>query len=219
MRSTLVLLLLALLLPSAAVAAVPTIACHCFQDRSFDPARPAAVDPYLLATGRNTLYAVVFGIKKGEVVKTLMGGGSAEELWALQFLAAGSDQTADELSAHRTKGASWASLLRGADPEKLSAAFVAAALRGAATDTLASAAVDAILIRRLAISPESVATLRLSGAGDRETILAILLATRRGEEPLALLQKVRQGRSWGSLLAESGLEAKQIGEEIRRQLR
>ena len=46
-------LALAALLPAPGLAA-PAAACHCYRDRAFDPARPAAADPYILATTRSS---------------------------------------------------------------------------------------------------------------------------------------------------------------------
>ena len=50
--------------PTLASNAAPTVACHCYQDRTFDPERPAAADPYILATTRSSLLSAAFGVDK-----------------------------------------------------------------------------------------------------------------------------------------------------------
>jgi hypothetical protein len=42
--------------------------CHCFRDRTFEPDRPAAADPYILATARSSLLSAAYGPPKRELV-------------------------------------------------------------------------------------------------------------------------------------------------------
>lgn len=74
----LALLFLAAPLP---VAANPTISCHCFQDRSYNPRQPAAIDPYLLATTQNSLIAAVYQVPKRDLVRSKMTGTPNDEIW------------------------------------------------------------------------------------------------------------------------------------------
>ena len=80
-------LALAGLLPVAGRAA-PATACHCYQDRSFDPARPAAADPYILATTRSSLLSAAFGVDKRSLVSAVMTGTAAEDLWVASWAGA-----------------------------------------------------------------------------------------------------------------------------------
>jgi len=61
------LIILLILLPMPALA-IPAISCHCFTDRSYQPSRPAAADPYFLATTQNSFFAVVFNVEKKNIV-------------------------------------------------------------------------------------------------------------------------------------------------------
>jgi hypothetical protein len=47
------------ILPMPALA-TSAITCHCFRDRSYDPAQPSMGDPYFLATTQNSFFAIVF---------------------------------------------------------------------------------------------------------------------------------------------------------------
>ena len=75
-------LLLATIALSSPAQAIPTITCHCFTDRSYDPARPALADPYFLAMTQNTLFALTFKIdKKTVVIKKQQGVKTGATTW------------------------------------------------------------------------------------------------------------------------------------------
>ena len=105
------LMLLCFLILPAPVLAAPTTACHCFKDRSFDPANPGKSDEYLLATTQNSFLAAVFNIDKKYVVKTKMSGGSGTDLWIAHFLAQKTGINAQELISDRRTAGSWKSVI------------------------------------------------------------------------------------------------------------
>jgi hypothetical protein len=88
MPSLVRLLLALLLLPPGLAGAEPTATCHCYQDRAFDPSRPAAADPYILATTRSSLLSAVFGIEKRSLVSAVMTGTDPDDLWVAQWAGA-----------------------------------------------------------------------------------------------------------------------------------
>lgn len=210
----LTLLLVTLATPALAV---PAISCHCFQDRSFDPQHPDAVDPYLLANARNSLFAAAFGVEKKEVVKAVMSGTLPEELWVSHYLAHRSGQSVERVGSLRSSNPSWKGVLSplGAGPEQCGKAFFAAALQGAGSNVLASRAVDAVLMTRLLVSPEEIAGLRGVGADDRQTVLAVFLSRKTGRTAGVLYDEVAGGGSWGAILATTGMEPKDIEGEMR----
>ncbi len=200
--------------------AVPTwaagVSCHCFRERGFDAAAPAAVDPYLLATTQNSLLAATFGIPKKAVVRAKMTGTDGGQLWVSQFLARSSGRTAEELLGTRGEAASWADALKKANVE------VPASLRaaGANDNALAASVVDQVLAIRLGASPDVLGRLRAAGAADAEVIAAVYLGLRTGKPPMALFDTVRTGAaSWGSILEASGLAADRIEEDLVGRLR
>src|SRR5512139_4163179 len=65
----------------SADAAKSTAGCHCFRDRTFELERPAAVDPYILATTRSSLLSAAFGPGKASLVQAVMTGTAPEDLW------------------------------------------------------------------------------------------------------------------------------------------
>ena len=198
----------------ARAAAESAVSCHCFRDRTFDPARPAAADPYLLATTRSSLLSAAFGPSKGSLVATVMGGTAAEDLWVAHWAGARAGRPADALlQAMREKG-SWRAALAGATG--LGAAFEQALGRGADRVELAALAVDDVLASRLGASPESIRALRAAGATSEEAILASVLERRIEAPVLPLLRHVRAGRgSWGAVLHDAGLAPADIDGYVR----
>ena len=83
MPAIIALSLLTLLTLAAPVPATanPTISCHCFQDRSYNPNQPDAIDPYLLATTQNSLIAAFYQVPKRDLVRRKMTGTPNDEIW------------------------------------------------------------------------------------------------------------------------------------------
>lgn len=212
--------LLLLFLPVSGWAA-SAVSCHCFRDRSFDPGRPAAADPYVLATAQNSLLAAAFGLDKGAVVKAKMTGTSGEDLWIAHWVAAKAGLRAADLLDARSRAAGWAEALAslGLPAERLGPR-AAGLLRGAAPDpALARAAEEEALHTRLGIDEASLDALAKAGAGPAEAAAAALLARRSGRPPAEVYREVAGGRaSWGSLFHRAGIEPSAIEEEVLRQL-
>jgi hypothetical protein len=215
------LLSLALLLVAAVPApssAAPAAACHCYQDRTFDPARPAAADPYILATTRSSLLSAAFGVDKRSLVSAVMTGTAAEDLWVAQYAGARAGQPAAALLALRQERGSWPAALAGL--QGLGGPFAAALARGGDSRALAAVAVDEVLVSRLHAAPAAVKALRDAGATPEERILASALAAHLSSPTLPLLHNVRAGKaSWGEVLRDAGLAPKELDGLIRRLVR
>ena len=204
----------------AALAAAPAVAraeqagaCHCYQDRTFDPERPAAADPYILATARSSLVSAAFGVAKRELVGAVMTGTAADDLLLAHWAGARLGQAASALLSER-KVRPWSSLLSGAAglPGPIEAALKA----GAPDAELARLVVEAVLASRAGATPAELAALRAAGAATNEAILAVALAKRVGTSPAGVAAPVRAGRSsWGALLRSFGLEAKGVDGLVR----
>lgn len=202
---SLLALLLAASLPGAASAA-PAAACHCFTERAYVPERPAAADPYILATTRSSLLSAAFGPSKATLVRTVMGGADPDDLWVAHFAAARLSREAGALLDARDAGGSWQKALAGAPRDRLGTAFAARLDRGEPARGLAAAVVDEVLVARTGAPAGALAALRVGGASNAEVILASLLAARLGAPAPALLEAVRSGRAtWGSTLHGAGI--------------
>jgi hypothetical protein len=194
--------------------AEPTATCHCYQDRTFDPARPAAADPYILATTRSSLLSASFGVEKRSLVSAVMTGTAAEDLWVAHYAGAATGRPAPELLELHDQRGSWKGALSGA--AGLDAPFAAAVAGGADSRALASLAVDAVLVAKLHATPATLKALRDAGASPEERILATVLAARLEAPTLPLVLQVRAGRAtWGQVLRDAGLTPKELDPLIR----
>lgn len=198
------------------------VSCHCFRDRSFDPGRPGAADPYVLATAQNSVMAAAFGLEKRVIVQAKMTGSANEDLWLAHFLASRTGLTASELLDARARSGSWAEALGGlgVEPERVGG-HLAGVLRRASTDaTLASAVVDAVAAEKLGAAAEAVEDLRSRGATDAETVASVLLFRLTERAPSELLAQVRSGAAtWGALFHAAGVEPPNIDDAVGRLLR
>lgn len=196
--------------PSMALSAID---CHCFQDRSFDPAQPAAADPYLLATTQNSLFATVFSVEKKTIVMKKQRGVPGDDLWVAYWLAARSGGDPESLLGQRKGLGSWRRVAASlAVPDGSLGAGVAAALKADAPGAvLGQAVVDEVMVRFRFHPVAELAGLRKAGAGNPEVILAGLLAPRLRRPAVQLYRDVLGGRSsWGALLRQAGVEPSAI---------
>jgi hypothetical protein len=206
-------LLLSAVLPVSAGADAAG-ACHCYRDRSFDPARPEAADPYILATTRSSLLSAAFGASKRELVQSVMTGTSPEDLWIAHWAAASAQSDAAALLDAKRAAGSWKAAFRSSPrlAERLEAATAAAS----SDSVLAATAAADVITSRLGVDGSVQAALRRAGASTSETILAVVIAKRLGTYPPTVLAPVKSGKaSWGMVLQELGLVPKDIDGIIR----
>lgn len=206
-----------LLMISVPAFAIPAITCHCFTDRSYDAAHPAAADPYFLATTQNSFFAAAFGIDKKTIVINKQQGVSADDLWVAYWLAARTGADPDSLLQGRKTRGSWRQMTtQSAISVKSMGVKFADALKNNASDKrLAEAVVDELLLRfRFYGEPELVA-LRKAGAGNQEIILAGLIAAKTRQPATQLYRNVNgSSTSWGTLLQRAKIDPAEIQSEV-----
>ncbi|MFA5515590.1 MAG: hypothetical protein WDA20_04820 [Desulfuromonadales bacterium] len=215
----LVFLLLALASPALSA---PAISCHCFQDRSFDPAEPHKVEPYLLATTRNSFLAVAYGRSKKEIVRLRMSGTAGEDLWVAYYLAEKTGTPAAEWFEARRQAGSWLSTVtaRGIGPERTGALFGRALTTRGTDQTLAVAAADETLSATLRVSPADLQGFRKKGADTGEIILALLLARRLDRPGAEIFAEVKGSlTTWGGLVDAVGIRPGEMEAAVRSLLR
>lgn len=204
-------------LSAPASGADPAVTCHCFRTRTFDPARPGAADPYILATARSSLLSAAFDVEKSTLVRAVMSGTAPDDLWIAHLAAARTGKTAAALLDEREARGSWKATLDRASA--LPPALAAALARAAPDADLAAVAVDDVLRERLGTDTDSVGALHCAGARSDEAVLAAFLAPRLGTLPPQLLARVRTGRAtWGTALRDAGLSPDRIDGAIRADL-
>ena len=204
------------MLPAPAFA-IPAIACHCFTDRSYDAAHPAAADPYFLATTQNSFFAAAFGIDKKTIVINKQRGVSADDLWVAYWIAARTGADPATLIQERTTKGSWRQVATvSAIPVKSLGTRVADALKAnAADERLANAVVDELLLRFRFYGEPELTALRKAGAGNQELVLAGLVAAKIRQPTIQLYRNVRGGStSWGALLQRAKIDPAEIQSEV-----
>lgn len=197
-----------LLLPISSPAA-PAITCHCFTDRTFDPARPTLADPYFLATTQNSFFAALFNVDKKTVVMKKQAGVSADDLWVAYWVASRSGKPGEALLAERQKKATWKEVIvpLGLPATSIGERFSTKVASGVSAAGLAQAIVDDMLIRYRLLGKREIETLRKEWASNHEVIFTALIAVKTGRPAIQIYRGVKSGaKSWGALLSEVNLQ-------------
>lgn len=215
-RHLYLLFLLFVLFPAASWA-IPAITCHCFTDRSYDPKKPIAADPYFLATTQNSFLAAAFAVEKKTIVIKKQGGAAADDLWIAYWLAARTGRDVEKLLQERKGKDAWRqvatplTIVDNAPGARVAAAFK----KNAPDEQLAMAVVDELLLRfRFHIETE-LAQLQQAGASPQEKILAGLIAAKSRQSATRIYGQVKEGKtSWGELLQRAQISSPEIQAEI-----
>lgn len=197
-----------LLLPLSSPAAT-AITCHCFTDRSYDPARPSLADPYLLATAQNSFFAVLFNVDKKTIVMKKQAGGSADDLWVAYWVASKSGRTGETILAMKEKKQSWKEVVvtMGIPPRTLGEPFAAEVAGGALDARLSQLIVDAVLLRHRLLGEQELVAMRKEWASNQEVIMTALIAIKTKRSAVRVYRDVKSGtKSWGRLLSEAKIQ-------------
>jgi len=197
------------------------VSCHCFQDRSFDPSRPEAADPYFLATVQNSLIAAALSVSKRSIVQAKMGGADADLLWVAYYVSDRSGiEIEDALSAWMDGGMTGLSALLVKSADKFDAPFVMAMKDGPSLESLADGAFRSVMISQVDIDATLLASLSEKQLKRKEQVMALFLSLLLAENPLDLYESVAGGQStWGQLLDSTGIDPGQIEETWRKLIR
>ncbi len=199
------------------VAAMSAITCHCFKDRSYDAARPAAADPYFLATTQISFFAIVFNVDKKNIMMKKQQGISSDELWIAYWTASNAGKLPETVLQARQDKKSWKEIISSLrlTTQGLGIRFYNALDAKSSDKLLAEAVVDELFLRSHLLADKELAAIRKAGAPNQELIIATVIAARTKQPAKQIYLDVKNGsRTWGSLLAWANIDPKDIPREI-----
>ncbi len=219
MKHTTFFLLLALLcIPVPALSATSTSGCHCFRNRTFNPADRYSADDYLLTTTYNALIAASFDISKRQIVmKKMKGGVNGDDLLIGLYVSARTSTPMDILLSIRDNGGSWQDILQAPNlKEKGTADAVLSRIRkGAKTGEITRMITDNMLCSKYNCSRQDLDDLQKDTLSDKETGLVFALKKQTGaslEKLVAMYQQ--QKMSWSEIAHHFKLTPAEVGKNI-----
>jgi len=192
--------------------------CHCFRERSYDPAHKFAADDYLLTTSFNSLIAATLGVSKRQIVMMKMKGGvDPDELLAALYIADRTQAPMDLLLSIRDNGGSWQSILsspalqgkNSTDP------VIAKITGGAAGDDITSQITDAMISTYYQALPKKISDMREQYFSNKELGLIFALH-KQSKTPMAKIVAMsrQQKMSWSEIAHYFNLTPSGVGKTI-----
>lgn len=206
--------------PPGNVLAESAISCHCFQERTFNPAEPFAADDYILATSFNSLLARAFAIPKRKIVMLKMkeGVGQNDLLVGLKIAKVTGGDLQQLLDRRRKKHA-WPAIIAALpQKEKIHNDRLLAAIgSGMPVEEAGAGIADEFIGNFYAVPPAAIQEFRMSGLNEKEIALVFILAHISGQQPEALVaQHNKEGKSWSAIADRLGVEPAAAGKLILR---
>lgn len=187
--------------------------CHCFKDRSYDPARKFAADDYILATSFNSMLASFFNISKRQIIMFRMQGGvDGQDLTTSLYLGKLLDMDFQKILSLRSNGQSWFRITAEASVKDTTEPVLTVISRNGSSQDVASAVAAILISRYFSIPIEGIEIYRQRDLSDKEIVLILGLSMRSGETADALADLyAEKGKSWGEIANSFGIAAGDIG--------
>jgi hypothetical protein len=199
-------------------AAETTSGCHCFKDRTFDPAKKFAADGYILATSFNSLLAKAYDIPKKQIILLKMQGGvDQNDLLIALRIAKLSGTDLQQILLLKDGKHSWQGILAAPDlaNRTLSDPLLKKIKTGLTDAEAGKQAADLLLADFFKVSPATVDKLRATGLNEKELALIFILAQAKGSPPSTFAtQYQKEGKSWSEIADSLGIEPAAAGKLI-----
>ena len=199
-------------------SAESAIQCHCFKNRSYNPADKFASDDYILATSFNSLLSKSFGIPKKQIIMIKMGEKVAQDdlLISLKISKITGEEISQILGLRRNDN-TWADIVSGLpQQEKVKTDQLLEAVRsGMPAAEAGDRVADEMIARFYQIPPAEIKKLRVSGLDEKEMSLLFILVHVGGQKPQVIVEQyLKLGRSWSEIAYNLGLEPDAAGKLI-----
>jgi len=213
-RVLLALLFLILALPGLDAAAEPAVTCHCFRDRTYNPADRFASDDYLLTTVFNSLTAEYFSVPKRQIVMLKMKGGkSNDDLLIGLYISRYTGLEVSDLLEKKDNG-QWRQVLSEIplpDAFRVDPLYKNL-LAGIPAAQAAVEITEKMLATRFGVTPDILTALSKQGNSLREIGLILTLAEHLKTEPEIISSLYRKkGLSWSEIAHNFGLQPADVG--------
>jgi hypothetical protein len=188
--------------------------CHCFKDRSYDPARKFAADDYMLAKSFNSMLASYFNISKRQIIMMRMQGGvDGQDLTMSLYLGKITGTDFKDILSLRSNGQSWKQIVADHKARIQSDNPVAIVTEPKDDEQeIVNTVVTMLVTDYFAIPPESIDKYRSNGLSDKEVVLCLGLSAQSGKSIDELLSRYKEeGQSWGEIANSLGIAAADIG--------
>jgi hypothetical protein len=194
------------------------IQCHCFTNRTYNPAEKFKADDYILATSFNSLLARLAGLPKKQIVMIKMNEGVVQDDLLIGLkIAKITGQTLQNVLDLRRGNNSWAEVITALQPQKsVDEDETLGAIRaGGDAEVIGAMVADEMIVEFFKIPSEKINKLRMSGLSEKEITLILILNHVSEIQPEALvLQYQNQQRSWSEIAHNLGVEPKAAGRLI-----
>jgi len=188
--------------------------CHCFKDRSYDPAQKFAADDYILATSFNSMLARFFDISKRQIIMLRMQKGvDGKELTTSLYLGKILAVDFNTILSRHSKKQSWKEIVASVDFPKNEKYPVIEMIRKNGSDQdISHLAAKMVISKYFAIPAVSITKYNDQGLSDKEVVLVMGLSSRSGQAvDFIVSQYADKGKSWGEIADSYGIAAAEIG--------
>ncbi len=195
------------------------INCHCFQDRTYNPADKFAADDYILATSFNSLLAKSFSMPKRRIVMLKMkeGVGQDDLLVGLKIANVTGIDLQKLLTLRRDKKFTWSTIISDlADKEHFNKDRLVEAIRsGLSVDEAGAGVADELIADFFKVPAETIQRFRTTGLNEKEMAVLFILAHAGDRKPEALVDlRTKEGKSWSEIANGFNIEPVAAGKLI-----
>jgi hypothetical protein len=218
MKSILFILFFSFVITPFQATAGQSDSCHCFRNRSYDPANRFAADDYLLTSSFNALIAVTLQVSKKQIVMMKMKGGvDPDSLLAALYIASRTKMPVNVLLAIHGSGTSWQTILNDPARQELTQKnpVLAQIAAGTTTENTTRLVTNTMLGSWYQAEEERINSLRKTDFSNKEIALLFALQQQTKTPIPDLTVMYRQGRmSWSEICHQFKLSPAAVGKNI-----